>query len=58
MRPVDADTLREIREILAIPGWEFVSLDEAGVVSDPVEDAESFIGNARIKARAWQLATA
>lgn len=42
--------LREIREVLSLPGWEFVSLKEAGVVSDPEEDADSFVGNARIKA--------
>lgn len=42
----------EIREALSLPGWEFVTLREAGVESDPAEDADSFLGNARIKARA------
>ncbi len=42
----------EIRHALCLPGWEFVTLGEAGVVSDPIEDAETFLGNARIKARA------
>lgn len=42
----------EIRNALDFPGWEFVTLHEAGVASDPVEDAGSFLGNARIKAKA------
>lgn len=42
----------EIRAALDLPGWEFVTLREAGVASDPDEDADSFLGNARIKARA------
>lgn len=42
----------EIRHALDLPGWEFVTLSEAGVISDPREDAETFLGNARIKARA------
>ena len=42
----------EIRNALDMPGWEFVTLGEAGVASDPVEDADSFEGNARIKALA------
>ncbi len=40
----------EIRNALDLPGWEFVTLREAGVDSDPAEDADSFTGNARIKA--------
>ncbi len=40
----------EIRNALDLPGWEFVTLREAGVDSDPVEDAETFLGNALIKA--------
>ena len=35
-----------------MPGWEFKSLSELGIVSDPEEDADSFEGNARIKALA------
>ena len=42
----------EIRNALSFPGWEFLTMREAGVESDPVEDADSFIGNARIKAHA------
>lgn len=42
----------EIRNALDLPDWEFVTLREAGVASDPVEDADSFLGNARIKAQA------
>ena len=40
----------EIRNALDLPGWEFVTLREAGVDSDPVENAETFLGNALIKA--------
>lgn len=40
----------EIRNALDLPGWEFVTLREAGVESDPVEDADTFLGNALIKA--------
>lgn len=39
----------EIRAILNMPQWEFVSLDELGITDEPVEDADSFTGNARIK---------
>ncbi len=42
----------EIRNALDLPGWEFLTLREAGVASDPVEDADTFVGNARIKAYA------
>lgn len=42
----------EIRNALDLPGWEFLTLAEAGVASDPVEDADTFLGNARIKAQA------
>lgn len=42
----------EIRAALDFEGWEFASLKEAGVASDPEENAETFEGNARIKARA------
>ncbi len=40
----------EIRNALDLPGWEFVTLREAGVDSDPTEDADTFLGNALIKA--------
>ena len=41
----------EIAEALDFPGWEFKTLKQAGVHSDPVEDAETFFfgNNARIK---------
>ncbi len=42
----------EIAEILNFADWEFKSLHDAGIVSDPVEDADTFLGNARIKAYA------
>ncbi len=48
----NAHKAEEIRHALSIDGWEFVTLADAGVVSDPVEDADSFEGNARIKALA------
>lgn len=42
----------EIANALSFSGWEFKTLRELGVVSDPVEDADDFAGNARIKAMA------
>lgn len=42
----------EIAHMLDIEGLEFVTLKDAGIVSDPTEDADTFVGNARIKARA------
>lgn len=48
----NAHKAQEIRHALNIPGWEFLTLAEAGIQSDPAEDADTFIGNARIKARA------
>ncbi len=47
----NAHKVDEIRTALNFEGWEFMTLKEAGVVSDPAEDADSFEGNARIKAR-------
>ena len=47
----------EIAEALDFPGWEFKTLKQVGVSSDPVEDAETFLGNARIKAHAAQQAS-
>jgi len=43
--------VEEIRAILDIPGWELISLGELGIDEEPIEDADTFIGNARIKAR-------
>lgn len=42
----------EISHVLGMDGLEFVTMREAGVQSDPEEDADSFLGNARIKALA------
>ncbi len=47
----NAHKVAEIRAILDIDGWEFVSLDELGIHEEPVEDGDSFAENARIKAR-------
>ncbi len=47
--------MREIREILKSLGAEILSLKEAGVHVDIVEDGDSFEANALIKARAvWE----
>lgn len=46
----NAHKVAEITTALNFEGWEFKTLREMGVVSDPVEDADSFEGNARIKA--------
>lgn len=48
----NAHKVEEIKTALDFPGWTFETLREAGVVSDPAEDADSFEGNARIKATA------
>jgi XTP/dITP diphosphohydrolase len=41
----------EIGAILDIPNWKFVTLDQLGITEEPIEAADSFEGNARIKAR-------
>lgn len=48
----NAHKAREIAEALDFPGWEFMTLRQAGIESDPIEDAGTFLGNARIKAQA------
>ena len=48
----NAHKVSEISHALDFPGWEFKTLREAGIESDPVEDADDFLGNARIKALA------
>lgn len=48
----NAHKVSEISNALDFPGWEFKTLAQAGIDSDPVEDADSFLGNARIKALA------
>ena len=49
--------LRELRQLLALPVAELVSLDDIGVVDEPVEDGDTFEANAAIKARAGLEAT-
>ena len=46
------DKMKEIRMILADLGLEIISMKEAGVDIDIVEDGMSFEENAEIKARA------
>lgn len=53
----NAHKVREIAEALDFPGWEFRTLRELGIASDPEEDADTFEGNARIKARAAREAS-
>ncbi len=53
----NAHKAREIAEALDFPGWEFRTLRDLGLESDPAEDADSFEGNARIKARAARTAS-
>lgn len=48
----NAHKVEEIENALDFPGWEFVTLREAGLVSDPEEDGTTFEDNARIKAQA------
>lgn len=46
----------EISHVLGMDGLEFVTMGQAGIESDPAEDADTFEGNARIKALAAQKA--
>lgn len=48
----NAHKVEEIETALDFDGWSFQTLKQAGIQSDPAEDADSFEGNARIKARA------
>lgn len=48
----NAHKVEEIENALDFPGWQFKSLREAGLVSDPEETGTTFLENARIKARA------
>ena len=48
----NAHKLEEIKRILAPCSWEFHTLGEFGNFDEPIEDADSFEGNARIKAEA------
>jgi XTP/dITP diphosphohydrolase len=47
----------EIRNALDFEGWNFVTLADVKPYPEPVEDADDFVGNARIKARAAHEAT-
>ena len=49
--------LRELRELLRLRGADLVSLDELGVVGEPLEDGLTFETNAKIKARFAARAT-
>lgn len=52
----NAHKVSEIGTALNFEGWEFKTLRDLDLVSDPVEDADSFEGNGRIKARAARAA--
>ena len=53
----NAHKAEEIAHALDCPGWEFRTLRELNIESDPEEDADTFLGNARIKAHAaWEAA--
>jgi XTP/dITP diphosphohydrolase len=49
--------LRELRELLALEDAEMVSLDDLGIVGEPVEDGATFETNARLKARYYGRAS-
>ena len=49
--------LRELRQLLALRHGNLVTLDDAGVLDEPVEDGLTFEENAAIKARAGLAAT-
>lgn len=53
----NAHKAEEIATALDFPGWEFCTLRELGLESDPAEDADSFEGNARIKALSARAAS-
>lgn len=48
----NAHKVEEIETALDFEGWEFKSLKDAGVTSDPEETGTTFLENARIKAQA------
>lgn len=48
----NAHKASEITNALDFPGWKFLTLRETGIESNPEEDADTFLGNARIKALA------
>lgn len=48
----NAHKSQELEELLNLPDFKLETMSEAGIKSDPVEDATTFLGNAQIKARA------
>lgn len=48
----NAHKVSEISNALDFPGWQFLTLAEAGIESNPEENADTFLGNAHIKALA------
>ncbi len=54
-RPARLATLRhkvrELQELLDLPGLTLLTPDDLGIEGEPVEDADTFAGNAEIKAR-------
>ena len=48
----NAHKVSEIADALNFEGWEFKTLQQAGIESDPEENTQTFLENARIKARA------
>ena len=53
----NAHKASEIENALAMSEWEFKTLRQLNVVSNPEEDASTFVGNARSKARAAHVAS-
>ena len=43
---------QELEMMLNLPEYALETMSEAGLESDPVEDSDTFVGNAQIKARA------
>ena len=52
----NAHKAEEIKNILSLDGCRFLTLREAGINVDPDESANTYLGNARIKAQAVALA--
>lgn len=53
----NAHKVEEIESALSFAGWEFKSLREANLTSDPEETGTTFLENARIKAEAARAAS-
>lgn len=47
----NAHKVEEIKNALDLEGWNFLTLNEAGILSDPEENGKTFEENALIKAR-------